>query len=258
MVFPLKNGWFRVKDDPGRILTHLLPGLLFLATACGSTMAYLRGAPPPSALPRPEITVTVTSPEGLDTVWNQELAMEGMVSRVIVGPAPGYGFKLEIVGDDRVVVLNARTWHDGLPDFTEGRVIALEFHPDDDHRLTIWDAGGPLFYLADGKDAPLDQSGLPVTFSVTEKTAYYEARMSESLCRQTVSHWFVKVRTTGDSTPLAPGETRVVMADGLAYLVVAADSFQVEESDCGNQGTAATTLFWLRMAENAPKEETPH
>lgn len=199
----------------------------------------------------------MTTSEGVDQVWTEDLVVQGMVSRVIVGPPPAYGFRLEIVGDDEVVVLDARTWQAGIPDLTEGGNLSLEFHPVGEHRLTLKDEAGPLFYVADGAEAPRDQSGLPVTFSLTEKTAYYEVRMSESLCRQTVSHWFVKVRASDETTPLAPGGTLVVKAGDWSYRVVAADSYQVEESDCGDQGKAATSLFWMRQAADGPREELP-
>lgn len=233
----------------------LVPTALLLATACGSSLVYLRGEAPLAALPKPRIVVRVSETGGQLETWEGDLDLTGIVSRFQEGPPPGYGFRTDATSDGKEIILDVKTWTPGVPEIVGGQVLGLVYRPSGETILTLADEKGGLLYIFDGADTPAKPGKLPLVFSAMQKHAYYEALTTESLCRQVVAHLFMKVRSSRQGRELAPGETRIFRIGKHPYLAAVVDSTEIEESDCGDQQATRATFFWMRLPESADDEE---
>ncbi len=235
------------------------------APGCGSVTAYLQGPAPLAALPEPEVRLTVRerTEDGTLSAGQVVLAIfgpqapaveptevTGTVTRVVRGPAPRRGFRIEVEGSDRGAVLDVAPFRE-MPDLDlrAGAGAAIEARPvQGGVVVAVRDGEGEVFRLSAGRGTPGpgDQGEVEVHAMVRE--AYREVRSGEDLCRRTDVHRAVRARWGASEAVLDPGEARLLCAgDGRCRFVALSDARETEQWECGNADPERLVVWWSRV-----------
>lgn len=222
---------------------------IVMTNACSTIAFYTTGPQLLSALPEPDAAMEtrfggfgVTREEGTFVV-------SGRLKRIQSGPAPGYGFILEIERSSyETTILTVRTYTETNLDFLTGTSVMVFFSTDNGYEVKVLDEKGVVFFLYSGEGFPVEQKDLPIQANGSQKRVYSEVISASDMCKWTVIHEAISFDTGAESFYLPPGSSKIIKTFGQYFVVYAIDSRWTEDSDCGREDKEMNSYFFGRIA----------